>query len=79
MSQNALAEVRRALGIRERDIPAVMTVAQRTQAAVIAIDQKGNRVSLAATETAKTGDRIIVSGGRIIGRAEQPQVTVWIS
>lgn len=79
MSLDVLDQVRRALGVSDVDRPKVMVVAERSESAVVVIDQTGNRITIETPNTNSEGDRVIVSGGKILGQAESPSVTVWVN
>ena len=78
MNLDVLSQVRKALGVGDVDRPKVMVVAERSDVAVVVIDQSGNRITIETPNTNNDGDRVIVSGGKILGQAESPSVTVWV-
>lgn len=79
MSQNAVAQIRKLLGVDNAEKPRVMTVAERNDNVTVLIDHTGNSIKIETTFNSKARDRVIVSGGNILGKAEQPSVTVWIN
>ena len=79
MSQNAVAQIRKLLGVDNVEKPRVMTVAERNGNLTELIDHTGNSIKIETTFNSKALDRVIVSGGKILGKAEQPSVTVWIN
>ena len=79
MSNNALEQVRGLLNIGKAEQPKVMSVAEVTDTVTVVIDQDGARINVATPANAKTGDKVIVSGGKVVGFSESPSITVWIT
>lgn len=79
MSLNTLNEIKSALGLASESAPTVMTVSDNSDGITSLIDQAGNSITLESNITIKAGQRVIVSGGKILGAAEKPSVTIWIN
>ena len=79
MSQNAVAEIRKLLGVDNEKKPQIMIVADRSDAVTIVIDHAGNKINIETSTQHKEGDRVIVSGNKILGKAEQPTITIWVN
>lgn len=78
MSTNALVWMKGVFEFAGAQAPNVMTVAETSDALTVAIDRLGNRITLDDNETRSIGQRLIVSGNKIIGKTEESYVTVYI-